>query len=181
MNYNKFEGQRISLGNAENSITFFFMSFVYPINSGWQLRMDFLIKWANLRFSTINFIINSNNWTKENIDNHLGYCNNLFVIASKKPKNRISKLLNILLSGRYPQFDSPLFLERSLGVNFGKVFNDYKTDYFFNTRINFGGLIKYISSGTICIIDTIDIFTDLHTKYSLRGRNKWLQFFLRGY
>jgi glycosyltransferase involved in cell wall biosynthesis len=72
-------------------------------------------------------------------------------------------------------------LEKSLGINFIKVFSEYKTDYFLNTRINFGGLINYISAGTICIIDTQDIFTEMHINYSLRARSKWLQFFLLGY
>lgn len=148
---------------------------------GYHVRMDLLIRWANLRFSTVNFIVKGNVPSNEVLESHLTYCNNLFILPSKSRSNRILKLLHILVSGRYPKFDSSLLLDKSLGINFGKVLNQYKTDYFLNTRHNFAGLIKYIPAGTVNLIDTQDIFTDIHIKYGLRGRSKWIQKLLVGY
>lgn len=181
MGFTTFKGTRRIESTKNNSITLFLISFIYPISSGYHVRMDLLIRWANLRFSTVNLIIKSNNWTKENIDNHLAYCNNLFIIPTKKPSNQILKLFYVLITGRYPQFDSFLFLEKSLSMNFNKVFSENKTQYFLNTRNNFGGLIKYIPKGTISLFDTQDIFTDMHIKYGMFRRKKWLQKYLLGY
>jgi glycosyltransferase involved in cell wall biosynthesis len=186
MAYIKFKGKRSERMMPSETITIFFMSFVYPATTGYLKRMDFLIRWADNRFSTVNFIFpNKNVISNEVIEEHLRYCNNLFLVDNDLPKFpklfSIQKLAYKLIFGRYPKFDSPLFLNKSLGKSFEKVVNEYKTDFFLNTRNNFGGLVSFIPKGTVSIFDTQDIFTEMHRKYGMKGKREWLQKILLGY
>jgi glycosyltransferase involved in cell wall biosynthesis len=162
------------------------MSFIYPMSAGYHKRMDLLIRWANKRFSTINFIIlHEDGFSNEIIEMHLKYCNNLFIVDYKQhplPKLfSVQKLSYKLITGRYPKFDSPLFLNKTFGKNFGNIVNTYKTDYFLNTQNSFGGLIKYVPNSTITLFDTQDIFTDMYKKYSIHGKNNLMKKILLGF
>ncbi len=186
MGFIRFEGKRVNNVSLNRSINIFFASFVYPTDTGYFKRMDLLIRWADIRFSTVNFIIpKSADISNKIIIDHLQFCDNLFVIENKQHSfpiiSSIQKIIYRLITGRYPKFDSSLFLNKTLIRNFKKVVNDFKTDYFLNTRSNFAGLIKFIPGGTISLIDTQDIYTDLYIKYCINGRTKWVQFFLLGY
>jgi len=186
MSYIKYEGRLNNNDLPKKSINIFFMSFVYPAGTGYLKRMDLLIRWSEKRFSTVNFIIpNRKDVSEDVIEMHLKYCTNLFLIDNHQhrfPKlYSIQKLAYKLIIGRYPKFDSPLFLNKYLSNGFAKVVHDFKTDYFLNTRNNFGGLVSFIPEGTVSIFDTQDIFTDMHRKYGMKGKSAWLQKLLLGF
>ncbi len=183
---NSYKGSRVVDNPTKSSITIFFMSFVYPAHAGYLKRMDLLIRWVEKRFSTVNFIIpDREKVSLDVIHEHLKYCNNLFLVDDKQPKFQkllsVQKLVYKLLTGRYPKFDSTLFLNKPLINSFSRVINENKTDYFLNTRNNFGGLISFIPSGIKTIFDTQDIFTDMHRKYGMYGKPEWTKKYLIGY
>jgi len=187
MVYQKFKGNRIGNLKLNRSINIFFMSFIYPTNTGYTKRMDLLIRWADMRFSNINFIIpKKGNITDEIIKVQLNFCDNLFIIDSDSCHQfskvySIKRLIYRLITGRHSKFDSTSFLNKKIVNSFKKVVVENKTDFFLNTRFNFGGLINFIPDDTIRIIDTQDIYTDIYVKYYTQIRRKWQKKILLGY
>jgi glycosyltransferase involved in cell wall biosynthesis len=188
MDYILYKGNRLKTsGKVNKTVTIFFMSFIYPANTGYLKRMDLLIKWANERFSCINFVIPKREGISENtINTHLKYCDNLFLLNAPELSYStklipLKRLIYKLITGRYPKFHSPLFLNKSLALSFKAVLKDNPTEYFINTRNNFGGLIHFLPGGIKTIFDTQDIFTDMHRKYGMNGRSAFMQKFLIGY
>ncbi len=186
MSYSQFKGNRSSTISQQRSITIFLMSFVYPPTTGYLKRMDLLISWANQRFSDVTLIIpNIENISQDIIDAHLMRCDNLFLInkISRKQNKLLSlnRLLYKLITGRYPKFYSYLFLNSDLINGFSSIFEQHETDYFLNTRNNFGGLVHFLPSTIKTVFDTQDIFTEMYQKYSLNGKSKLLKKLLTGY
>ena len=186
MNYIKYNGKRFRENLPERSITIFFISFVYPVSTGYLKRMDLLIRWANERFSKVNFVIPNNKTTSEEVvEEHLKYCNNLFLVEHEHQKFKklysLKDILYRLFTGRYPKFYSSIVLHQSLIDSFTCVMRDNRTDYFLNTRNNYGGLVHFLPKGIRTIFDTQDIFTDMHRKYGMYGKSKWYQKLSLGY
>jgi len=186
MKYLKYKGKRTNTNLPERSITIFFISFVYPASTGYLKRMDLLVRWANERFSKVNFVIpNNENTSSEVIEEHLKYCNNLFLIENNFPKFKIlhslKNILYRLFTGRYPKFYSTLILSHSFLESFKCVMRDNETDFFLNTRNNYGGLVHYLPKGIKTVFDTQDIFTDMHRKYGMYGKSQWYKKLSLGY
>jgi glycosyltransferase involved in cell wall biosynthesis len=187
MNYTKIKGTRKRVDGQNKSISIFLMSFVYPVTTGYLKRMDLLIGWANQRFEKINLIIPCviTNVSQQTIDDHLKYCDSLFLVENILPKSSLlfslNKILYKSITGRYPAFHSSLALNKSLAQAFSTILIENKTDFFLNTRNNFGGLIHFVPSGVKTIFDTQDIFSEMYRKYSLYGKHRVIKKILSGY
>ena len=177
-----------SVGNLnDKSITIFLMSFIYPSNTGYSRRMELIINWMNLRFKHVNFIIPCRGASNNNplvVNFHLDKCNQLFLIHYENSNAKlfsIKKLAYKIITGRYPKMDSSLVLDKALVKGFKQIFNNLETDYFFNTRIHYTGLVSFIPAKVISLFDTGDIFTEMYKNFSILNVNKFLKPLLCGY
>lgn len=181
------KGKRDKSSLYNKTITIFLMSYIYPCNTGYLKRMDFLLNWMDMNFANIKLIIPTtfnSDITTESLNKHLEMCNELFLIKYNTESSKkivLKRNLYKLFYGLYPPMNSDMVIPKSLMLGFESIFKEITTDYFLNTRNNFAGLVEFVPKKVKTIFDTQDIFTDMYRTYSMKGKNRLLAKVFTGY
>lgn len=97
-------------------------------------------------------------------------------------RGRLHRWASLLFKGRMPSYESPAFLDPVLAAEFKQVYREVSPDMVLITHTQFAGLAGAWSETVFSVIDTIDVYKDLHQCYADHsGMKAMIAPLLRGY
>ena len=162
-----------SARKEEGRVLMFYPSLLFPPDRGSRRRGLFVLDYLVSRFKSIDLCLvhvspEEDATNAEELGRRGARVHFIHSSEGTGPAvwGRLHRWASLLFKGRMPSYESPAFLDPVLAAEFRQVVREVRPDLVLITHTQFAGLAGAWTGEVFSVIDTIDVFKDLHQCYA---------------